>query len=164
MNFYFKNPHVWAPPTEQRLLAVLVPERETEIGSTDRYLELLTRRVDWLIQQWMHEQEATQTETEALLYQTLSALEPNQSAPAITAAGELVSLHLWQQAWGRALTHHNGTVQAKLSLQAVSFPTTVETDPATVEWLLGLFQTEDTQPNLEEWLNELVAQPRESWM
>lgn len=161
MSFYFNNPHVWSPPQEKRLLAVLVPSNESLI-SLHRYLELLTRRVDWLIQRWMDDQEVTQEETQKRLVKTLSELDPNQSSPSLTD----LPLETWRYEWGKTLVDYNLTVRTQLSFQAVSFPVQVEANPEEVTWLLSLFEeaSGEIQPNLEEWLNELTYTPQETWI
>lgn len=160
MTFYFENPNVWSPPQEARVLAVLVPSNEKQL-SESRYLELLARRVDWLISRWMNEQLASPEPAQKLLEKALSDLEPNQFCPPMREP-----LVTWRQDWATALVMTNEIVRFKVAWQGVSFPVKVETNPNEIQWLLSLFQEFDgeIQPNLEQWLSELTSTPRESWM
>jgi hypothetical protein len=158
MSFYINNPNVWSPPEESRVLAILIPESEMQI-SQSRYLVLLARRVDWLIERWMDEQQMNRAQTQRFLEKACNLLESVGDCP---GANELSTMEAWRQEWGKALAD-NEIVKTKLSLQGVSFPVAVKTDKVQVQWLLGLFEEIDgeVQPNLEEWLDELIHTARE---
>jgi hypothetical protein len=147
MTMYFPNPNVWAPSEAPRVMAVLTPSNETTLLRA-RYLELLTRRVGWLIEQWLLEE--TPTATQELLVATANAIDPLEITPSWD--GEPVS---WQRNWSRTLVQRLPTIQQALTAQAITFPVTVIKDRHEKQWLMGMFHVEDLQPNLAEWLGEM---------
>jgi hypothetical protein len=157
MTLYFKNPNVWTAPEAGFLLAVLIPQNETVL-TRQRHLELLGRRVDWLIEQWMEVQDWTQAETQTLLSHSADQLALNRNFPRI----EGQPLRIWRQEWALALTVENEILWETLSWQGIDFPVPVETNPEEKAHLLSLLGS--SEPTLEEWLMTLISRPHEDWM
>ena len=150
---------IWTPPQESHLSAVRLAATETQILTQQRYLELMIMRLKGLIQHWMHHYQAAQKETETLLDTALTNLEPNQFRPHLSEPdGEAIPLATWRQAWAETLVIHNPTLLQRLNRQEITFPVTAIADQEEQEQLLLMFQdSEEREPNLEEWLMTLAT-------
>lgn len=163
MSFYFPNPNVWAPPQDARLLTVLLPQNETQISTSQHYLELLAQRIAWLIERWMADREASQRQVEQRLSQAVAQISPAQWTPSITdQRGQPLPLYRWRQAWGETIVIHNGSIQERLSQLEIAFPIPVENDEETKEALLWMFRSDpQMEPTLEDWLDNWIYLPDE---
>lgn len=137
--------HCYAPAGQERLLAVWVPLPETSL-SEQRYRELLTQRLQGLIQQQV--EESGEAATLSLLLDRTWRLGIRYTPPQ--------PQDNWISAWAHLLVWENDLLLTLISQCAISFPVSVEQQPDRSAWLKELFWP-PVEPNLEEWLMELSA-------